>query len=74
MDTSAFRRAAARVRGVKRPIAVLIAAAIGLGGVGVATGMALGAVGDDSLRPHIGRGHVHDDDGLRPRLRVQPAE
>ena len=35
----------ARVRGKGRPIAILIAALIGLGGFGAAVGMALGAVG-----------------------------
>lgn len=74
MDTSRLRRGAARLRGIKRPIVVLIATVIGLGGVGTAAGMALGAVGDDSSRPHVGRGHVHDNEGLHPRMRVQPAE
>ena len=40
-----------RVGGKGRPIAFLIAAIVGLGGLGVAAGMALGAVGAASPSP-----------------------
>jgi hypothetical protein len=58
--------AAPWARGRRRPVAVLLAAAVALGGVGTAAGMALGAVGATSPgRPHVG--HHHDDAG--PALR-----
>ena len=41
----------ARRGGKGRPIAWLIAAIVGLGGIGVATGMALGAVGGAAPSP-----------------------
>ena len=40
-----------RAGGRGRAIGFLIAAILGLGGLGVATGMALGAVGDTSPKP-----------------------
>jgi hypothetical protein len=40
-----------RAGGKGRPIAFLIAAIVGLGGLGVAAGMALGAVGSASPTP-----------------------
>jgi hypothetical protein len=42
-----------RVGGKGRPIAFLIAAIVGLGGLGVAAGMALGAVGAASPSPAV---------------------
>ena len=41
----------ARVGGKGRPIAILIAAMIGLGGLGTAVGMALGSVGAAAAAP-----------------------
>ena len=41
----------ARVGGKGRPIAILIAAMVGLGGLGTAVGMALGSVGAASPAP-----------------------
>jgi hypothetical protein len=64
MSTAAPRRTAARLLpGRGRQIAVLVAVLVGLGGVGTATGMALGAVGGASSA-HVGHGHHHRvDDG-----------
>ena len=60
--------------GKGRPVAFLIAAIVGLGGLGVATGMALGSVGAASPSPAStdydcpGRaGYGGPDDGPGPR-------
>lgn len=64
------RRAARRV--ARRPVAVLLAAVIGLGGLGFATGTALGAAG--AAGSHDARGHLHDGPGhgARPPRQVGP--
>lgn len=68
MSISAPSRGTARARGVMRPIAVLIAVFIGLGGLGGAAGMALGAVGAASSTAHFGGGHHHEGAGPGPRM------
>lgn len=58
--SSSVRDRTARLRGAPRPIAALVAAVVGLGLFGGATGMALGAVG--ATPTHMG-GHLHHDNG-----------
>lgn len=61
-----------RLGGKGRPIAVLIAAIVGLGGLGVAAGMALGAVGSASPSTAVadydcpGRGGGYGGSGYGP--------
>ena len=52
----------------RRPITVLVAAFLALGGIGTAAGMALGALGTASADTHHGDGrhHLGPDRGPRP--------
>jgi len=56
MSTGA-RRVAARGARARRPIAVLVAVFIGLGGLGAAAGAALGEIGAGHSTPHLERHH-----------------
>ncbi len=55
----------------RRPLTVLVAAFLALGGLGTGAGMALSAVGSASAGAHPGIGHHHDgpDRALRPGSR-----
>jgi hypothetical protein len=53
---------ATRRHRIPRPIAVLVAVFLGLGGLGAAAGAALGAVGGESASAPFA-GHHHHDDG-----------
>jgi len=53
----------------RRPVTVLVAAFLALGGIGTAAGMTLGAVGTASADTHHGDGRHHHpgpDRGQRP--------
>ena len=53
---------------LSRPVVVLTALVVGLGGVGAAAGAVLGELGSASSAPHhqFGHGHHDDDDGPGP--------
>lgn len=55
-----------RVRRVQRPIVVLVALFLGLGGLGTAAGAALGAVGGHAAAAPFDGHHHHGPAGPRP--------
>ena len=74
-----------RPAGLRRPLLFLIAAVLGLGGLGAATGMALGAVGATSATdrapgfhhrfgPERGFGYHHGMPGPPPGMLVAPGQ
>lgn len=53
-----------RRRWARRPLAVLVAAFLGLGAIAGGAGMVLGALG--AAAPHPGVGHMHGDPRVAP--------
>ena len=65
---SSSERLRSRRPRLSRPVMVLTALVVGLGGLGAATGAVLGELGAASSTAHhqVGHGHHDDDDGPGP--------